>query len=905
MAQEHNPVDRQTKARMVQSSLAVSGLTNHNLPAPLTPLAGRQVELQRIAQRLGDTGCRLVTLTGPGGVGKTRLALEAAWLVLRDPALRTRFTDGCCLVELAEVRTAEQLAGALAAALPLDFDPARELVGQLIAALRTSRRLLVLDNLEHLTAELGLIIRLLEGAPELAILATSQERLNLAGEWLVEVNGLAVPMAATDAGAAGYPAIEFFVQSAQAQGTTIVLANDLPAVVAICQQLQGLPLGILLAANATRSYNCGQIAEALRTSIDFVTVKLRNLPPRHRSLRAVFSYTWGLLTPIEQQLLQQLAVFVGTFAESAAMDVAGATPPLLATLADKSLVQRQRLSPQNPELRYQLHPTIRQFANEEAAAFPALGQLVRNRHCTFYCRALNEQNQRLRAAPTADALRQLRADWENMVAAWRWAAATVNLSELEGSTPSLVALYLLHGPLLELRTLLQETLRQVRPRAEEQGSEGQRAAQRVCAQLHARSAQVENERGDYQAASEAAQAAIELAQTARDAEGEAQGALEWGRACFFQGRYEEAHKHLGVAMATALSARSQPLLAAIHAVLGANWLYRGDYQIGRDHCEVALKLYEELGDQTNVVKLRYNMALVLFYSGEFIQARAVFADCLAYYQALDERRSAGLLLNNLGAVALQLGDYTQARHYFEEALALKRASGDRPYESLILANLGLLESYRADFQRATAACREALQISQELGERSLIAYAQTCFGQALTGLGWFAEAADLFLAALNLRQELGQKDQALEPLAGLASVYLALEQPTQALAYVEQIMPRLNQVTAAGIVEPFRIYLTCYRVLTSNHDLRAMGVLTAAHEALQGRAKRIPSETMRHIFLEQIAVHREILVAFAQAPSERRSESSQEWRTRIAEHTDLAHDLETLIRTPDNPPADG
>ncbi|HMN29831.1 MAG TPA: tetratricopeptide repeat protein, partial [Caldilineaceae bacterium] len=560
---------------------------------------------------------------------------------------------------------------------------------------------------------------LLEGAPEVAILATSQERLNLVGEWLVEGTGLPVPHAASEAEAATYPAVELFVKSALAQGTHVVLANELSAAVTICQQLQGLPLGILLAASATRNYSCQQIADSLRTSLDFVTVKLHNLPPRHRSLRAVFSYTWGLLTLNEQQLLQQLAVFAGTFAEAAALEVAGATPQLLAALVDKSLVQRQQLSPPLPDTRYQLHPMIRQFASEEAAASPALSQLVRNRHCTFYCRALIEQNQRLQAAPEPAVLHQLRADWANMLAAWRWAAATANWSELERSTPGLVTRYLLHGPLLELKTMLQEALAQLHPRAEAEGHENQGPAHRICALLSARLAQVENERGAYAAASEAAQAAIELAQAVRYAEGEAQGALEWGRACFFVGRYEEAHHHFGVALATALSAQAQPLLAATHAAWGANWLYRGDYAIGRNHYGLALKLYEELGDQMNVVKLRYNMALVLFYSGEFIQARAVFADCLAYYQALDERRSAGLLLNNLGAVAMQLGDYTQASRHFEEALALKRATGDRPYESLILANLGLLATYRADPQRATTLCREALQISQELGERSL------------------------------------------------------------------------------------------------------------------------------------------------------------------------------------------
>ena len=884
----------------------------NNLPAPLTTMVGRQAESQHIYDRLLNPSCRLLTIVGPGGAGKTRLALEVGFRILNSHAAALQFPDGLIWTSLADVERIEQAPGALAKALGFQFSPDTDATLQLVSSLRNRKLLLLVDNLEHLVAGSALWLTILQAAPGVKILATSRERLHLDGEWLVELEGLPTPASVHETGFSRYPAIELFVRTAQATAPAFAPAAEWPTIIEICHQLQGLPLAIQMAASAVRTYSCRQIANALREQLDFLSATALNTPERHRTLRAVFEHSWVLLTPAEQQLLQQLSIFANGFTVTAAAELAGATPTSLGALADKSLIHRsqaQQFAEQTEgessslEPRYRLHPLIRHFAAEKLADHPSHQQRLGERHSHHFCQLLAEQGKRLSTAHAARAIHQLRAEHENIRAGWQWAANNQQLDLLSQATPGLTAYYLSQGPVAELQQALQHAVAGVRPLAAKMGDALQAKAMAVLGLLLSRLAEAYNEQGAYAEAAQAAQEAIQLAQSGRHADVEGMSFLQWGRALFFRGQYEEAQKKLSAALTIALSVRNTALAAAGHTSLGANRLYRGDYVAGSDHFEEALRIYQTLGDEGNILKMRYNMALLLFYSGDFLSARAVFADCLEQYHQRNDQRAAGLLLNNLGAVHTQLGDYEQARRHYEEALANKRALGDRPSESLILANLGLLACYRLDYEAAAAYCRDALQISQTLEERAIMAFAQTCLGHALVGLGWLAEAAEVFGEAVALRKELGQRDPMLEPLAGLAGVFLAMEQPAQAQTYVEQILPHMQNITAAGIIEPFRIYWTCYRVLEANRDLRATEVLTVAQAALLARAAKITDDTLRRHYLEQIATHRAIMAAHAQLPIERRTESSNRWRQRVEEHADLVEDLEKLLH-PHHEPED-
>jgi predicted ATPase len=319
------------------------------LPVEATPLVGRQKELADLLSLLADPHCRLVTLVGPGGVGKTRLALSAARRL--DPTL----PDGAAFVGLAPLTSISFVVPAIAEALSFGFSGPADPQTQLLTHLRDSQRLLVLDNLEHLLADGAgeFVFELLQAAPALKLLVTSREVLQLQAEWVYVVSGL--PMT-DDGGGAG---AQLFVQRAQRSHVGFVpCAADLEAITRICQLVEGLPLAIELAAGWVRTLSCAETAAELEQNPTGLVGSMRDLPARHRSLRTVFEHSWGLLSAQEQAVLMKLSVFRGGFTRAAAAAVAGATLEVLLALVAKSLLRRGAGG------RYDLHELIRQDAGE-------------------------------------------------------------------------------------------------------------------------------------------------------------------------------------------------------------------------------------------------------------------------------------------------------------------------------------------------------------------------------------------------------------------------------------------------------------------------------------------------------------------------------------------------------------
>ncbi len=327
----------------------------HHLPSQPTPFVGRSQELTRIHHLLGDPACRLLTLVGPGGIGKTRLALEAAH------THRDNFAHGAHYVSLALVNSADLLLFAIGNVLEFSFRGPVAPVLQLTNYLRDKPLLLLLDSVEHLLDSVPLLGELLAGAPHLKLLVTSRERLNLRGEWVLPIEGMDYPQALDHHELDSYSAVQLFVQSAQRVQAGFSLSSELPGVLRICQLVEGMPLGLELAAAWIRLLPCARIAEQLASSLDFLASPLRDVPDRHRSLRAVFDHSWGLLPGPEQAAMAKLSVFRGSFDLEAAEEVGGAALPVLASLADKSLLRADGTG------RYVLHELLRQYAADQLA----------------------------------------------------------------------------------------------------------------------------------------------------------------------------------------------------------------------------------------------------------------------------------------------------------------------------------------------------------------------------------------------------------------------------------------------------------------------------------------------------------------------------------------------------------
>ena len=397
-----------------------------HLPPAATPFVGRTGELAQIAQLLADPTGRLITLVGPGGGGKTRLALEAA------ARATPRFLHGVCFVSLAAAEALAVAPSAVAEALEVTLSGKVDPREQLLAYLRDKELLLVLDNLEHLAGADEWVGQLAQAGPEVRLLVTSRERLNLHGERLLEVSGLDSPPEADGAAIGGYSATQLFVNSAQAGQPGFRLTGENAAAVGrICRLVHGLPLALELAAAWVRQLSCRAIADEIEHNLSFLATSQKNVPARHRSLEAAFEHSWALLAADERRAFARLAVFRGGCEREAALAVGQCAPAVLAALADKSLV---RLAPDG---RLTIHELLRQFADSKLLGEPQAQAEAQAQHAAYYLGLVAELEDALNDAGQAEARQTLATEVDNWRAAWAWAVAQRQLDRLEPALESL------------------------------------------------------------------------------------------------------------------------------------------------------------------------------------------------------------------------------------------------------------------------------------------------------------------------------------------------------------------------------------------------------------------------------------------------------------------------------------
>jgi tetratricopeptide (TPR) repeat protein len=545
-----------------------------------------------------------------------------------------------------------------------------------------------------------------------------------------------------------------------------------------------------------------------------------------------------------------------------------------------------------------MHELVRQYAAEKLAAAPQTQYETHDRHCAYYAAFLQRREAGLVGAGAGEALAAIKAEAENIRAAWHWAVAQAKLKEIEHSLNGLARLYLLAGPFQEGETLVRLAADRVRTLIEKM-DRPERDAQVILGRLLAEQARFLNKRGLYSQAVTAACAAIDLAQATQSADLEAAGHVQWGMALWNLGNCEAARPPLEQALVLAQTAQLHQVEADSLYNLGfVCWhlgdyagarghferalnLYRAigdrqgesaslnrlgtishdqhDYVGGRTYCEQALRICREIGERHGESITLGNLGLACNQQGDYAGARACYEQALRITREMGDRRNEGIILVNLGYAFNQQGDYDRAGAYYEQSLRIYREIGDRQSECLALSCLGLLAHQLGNDKVAREYGRQAVLIAQEIGNRRVEGYALTRLGHALTGLGHLDEAAEVYRRALALRQELGQTNLVMESLAGLARVALAQRNLPRAQTCVEEILNHLAVNSLDGTDEPFRVYLTCYRVLRANRDPRAQAILDTACCLLQERAARISEQELRRSFLGNVVVHREIV----------------------------------------------
>ena len=708
------------------------------LPGVPNSIVGRSYEVDEIHSKLTQPQCRLLTLSGEGGVGKTTLALVAA------DGLSNQYPDGCAFVDLAAADEEQPLVEILIDALSIPLFGNRDPWTHLIAWLQNKSLLLLLDNFEHLIDQAPEVSRVLQHAPQVQLLVTSRERLRLREEWVMEVGGLIFPRN-EHATADRYDAVQLFLARAQqADGQFFASPEDMALIGRICQFVEGLPLAIELAAAWVRVLSVEEIVDELNNGLELLTHPHRNVQMRHQSLKAVFDHSWRTMTSAEQHLFQQLSVFRGTFDRHAARQIAGATLPVLAGLVDKSLLLRTDSG------QYRISEVVRQYAEELLALDAAAKAAVEARHSAHYIELVCQHSGSLYGNAPRQAVEAIEEAHGNVRRAWRWAAEQSDIDQMER------ALFVL-SEYLEIRGRFAEAVRLFALAAMAVRSNDTVDGRRVHALLLSHQAYHHARLGAYDHAEELLQQALQ--------------------------RVEKPNAAIAAAFA-----RWQ---------LGYVNYLRGRYDVSSEFLLESEILYNEVGDIIALAKVHNMLGMVCAALGEYTRSGQHLERSIDYCQRINYRRYSAVAILNLGNVAGIQGEFERCQRLFERSLAISQDIDDRYGSGMVLLSLAELALVTGRAQDALVRYRESLDLQREIGHGHGTVIALLGLGRAHRAAGDLAMAAYHLQEGLTLSQRINALPMTMECLVSLAEVHLDSERAADAIELAAHVAshPESDQET--------------------------------------------------------------------------------------------------------------
>jgi DNA-binding SARP family transcriptional activator len=702
------------RLRLQRETEPASPVRYTNLPASLSPLIGREAELAGVQQCLleaagpgNSTSCRLLTILGPGGSGKSRLALEAA------RGLRDNFADGVYQVQISPLVSFQSFLPTLSSALQLHLQETRAPLPQVQDYLRNKELLLVLDGCETMLDGAPLFLELLHSAPDLKMLVTSRLRLNVEEEQVYRLGGLQYVSADDPAAAAQCAAVRLFTSAARRARLEFNLdSENIEAVAAICSEVQGLPLAILLAASWVGVLSPAEILDTMRHSLDFLQTEWSDLPARQRSMRLTFDYSWNMLETSDRRHFQGLCVFRSAFTRQAAEAVAETSVAELRRLVDKSL-----LIPLAGDW-YDVHDLLRQYGLEKLQQDQPLSDLVHGRYSRYFLEKLSEWGPGLTDARQPETLSLMSAKINDLRSAWNLACEGADIERLSSALRGFCLYYEQSNRMAEGCSLCQETLASL--------TVSQAPSDRLfLARLHAWLTRFHRLLGE-----------VDLAHQ----------------------NLEEARSLLEGLAESSLDLRAAQALLHLEA---AEQVFTSDIALARRCLETSLALYRSIGDAWRTAMVLTRLGTNYHYAGDFAFSDVLIHEALGIYQQLGMSIGVANTQRMLAQTMFRTGKADNAIALMSEVIQISQENGDKAQASLDMRVLGISLIFAGRFDQGVPLLKNALELAEVMGVLYEIAFINLIWGMAEMNCGMYTSAREHSLQSLELARNHGfQREEA-------------------------------------------------------------------------------------------------------------------------------------------------
>jgi DNA-binding SARP family transcriptional activator/predicted ATPase len=684
----------------------------HNLVPQLLPFIGRQEELAALDEMFSDPEIRLITIVGPGGMGKTQLAIACAEQQLSPK--NAFFQHGVFFISFAQMHEVDRIVFTVAEAINLKIEGTATLEQspklQLLNYLRGKQMLLLLDNFEHLTSEAGLLTEILQTAPGIKLLVTSRERLNLKAEQIFTIGGLPFSDGEAPDAVAESPAVQLIIQSARRFRSDYQISGneDLTSLFRICRLVGGMPLALELAAGWVDTLSLAMIAAEIERSLDFLESDLRDIPERHRGIRAIFDPTWEQLDKGEREVFSRFSIFRGGCTREAAQVITGASLQTLASLSKKPLIQYR-----STEGRYTIHELMRQYAAEKLAMIPENETAIQDAHCSYYCTALGKWEADMKSARQSTALGEIQADSQNIHAAWDWAVEKINLRYLASAARGLSEYY------------------EITYRSADAEMMFSRATQRIQA--------------IFGPEPETAEAALLLAFLVP------RQLFITGLGIFLGTDY--VNENLERLLLQSLALLETPALTEVDTRREEAFIRM---QLGmvanvsrREHLERSLRLYAALGDDVGIMDVFYKTFTDLDTVGDIQEI--LTRNLLQLRKSGDPERIVRSLIV-LGRTVSKDGNYHKALQIYEDAYAVARTGGHPMGMANARRYAAFYHWFLGEFDHALRCMKEGLDLCHRTGNRYRAGLFYVESGLAEAYRGQFSSAIDLIEEGISCYQ---------------------------------------------------------------------------------------------------------------------------------------------------------